>query len=283
MIDFHSHILPGLDDGAADLAESLAMAELMAAAGFREVHATPHAIPGSYEAAPVAVRRAVEELSGALEREGIPLTVTAGAEYYCDEFLPARLDDPLPLGDTSLVLMEAPLQATPELLTHTAFQVRRRGYTPLIAHPERCALLAPERKREAPRTLLGSVLHFARARFATQNSKFKTQHSTSVEHATLAELLRSMGCRFQGNIGSFAGLYGERVRRRALRHLRDGLYHCLGSDAHTSRGLADWIARGLDAIRDEVGEEGLGELLQAGAGERGERREEKTKGVMCNM
>jgi len=264
MIDFHSHILPGLDDGAPNLADSLAMARILAEAGFCRVHATPHAIPGSWEASPVRVRAAVEELSEALEREGIPLLVSAGAEYYCDEFLPARLDDPLPLGDTSLVLMEAPLQATPQLLSHTAFQVRRKGFTPLIAHPERCAILAPERKREAPRSLLGSVLQFAQARFSTQNQKLKTKNSAFPE-ATLPEMLRSMGCRFQGNIGSFAGLYGERVRRRALRHLRDGLYDCLGSDAHSSRGLSDWLPRGLAEIRGAVGEEGLADLLKTGS------------------
>ena len=70
-----------------------------------------------------------------------------------------------------------------------------------------------------------------------------------------------MGCRFQGNIGSFAGVYGERVKHRALRNLRDGLYDCLGSDAHASRGLADWLTRGLAEVRAQVGEEGLAALL----------------------
>lgn len=260
-IDWHSHILPGLDDGAVDLDEALAIARILAEAGFGRVHCTPHSIPGSYEATPATVRRAMDELSEALEREGISLQVAAGNEYYCDEFLPSRLDDPLPLGDSGMVLMEAPLQATPELLSHTAFQVRRRGFTPLIAHPERCALLAPKRKRQVRRSLLDSMLDFARAKLGTQRGSHNLEPGTlNVEH-DLGSLLRSMGCRFQGNIGSFAGLYGERVRHRALRHLREGLYDCLGSDAHSSRGLDDWLPRGLDAVRETVGEEGLAALL----------------------
>ena len=261
MIDFHCHILPALDDGAADLGEALAIARVLAEAGFSEVHCTPHSIPGSYEAAPVRIRGAVAELSRELDRAGIPLRLVAGSEYYCDEFLPARLDDPLPLGSTDLVLMEAPLQATPELLSHTAYQVVRRGFTPLIAHPERCAVLSPAKHKETvPRTMLGSMLKFAQATLAPRPSR-PTPHTSGVEKTTLVDLLRSMGCRFQGNIGSFAGVYGERVKKRAIRNLRNGLYDCLGSDAHASRGLADWLSRGLAEVEAQAGAEVLAALL----------------------
>lgn len=260
-IDCHSHLLPGIDDGAADLGESLAIARVLAEAGFGKVHCTPHSIPGSYEAAPARIRRAVAELSRELDRAGIPLRLVAGAEYYCDEFLPARLDDPLPLGSTDLVLMEAPLQATPELLSHTAYQVVRRGFTPLIAHPERCAILTTAKHKETvPRTMLGSMLKFARTKFSPRTSHL-TPHTSGVEHMTLVELLRSMGCRFQGNIGSFAGVYGERVKKRAIRNLRHGLYDCLGSDAHASRGMADWLGRGLAEVEAQAGAEVLAALL----------------------
>ncbi|MRR34481.1 hypothetical protein EG829_07235, partial [bacterium] len=81
-IDCHSHLLPGIDDGAADLGEALAIARVLAEAGFGEVHCTPHSIPGAYEAAPDRIRRAVAELSRELDRAGIPLRLVAGAEYY---------------------------------------------------------------------------------------------------------------------------------------------------------------------------------------------------------
>jgi protein-tyrosine phosphatase len=259
--DWHCHILPNLDDGAKDLSESLAIAAILAEAGFSEIHCTPHSISGAYEASPVRVRQATLELQEALDKAGVPLRVFAGSEYYCDEFLPSRLHDPLPLGSTNMILMEAPLQTTPHLLSSIAYQVALRGFTPLIAHPERCALLQPAEKSEsAKQSILGSVLRFANARLTTKNSKLKTQNS-EFSQQTLPEILTSMGCRFQGNLGSFAGIYGERVRKAAIKNLQNGLYDCLGSDAHASRGLASWLQRGLREVESHVGADGLAALL----------------------
>ncbi len=259
--DWHCHILPLLDDGAKDLPESLAIAAILAEAGFSAVHCTPHSISGAYEASPVRIRQATLELQEALDKEGIPLRVFAGNEYYCDEFLPARLHDPLPLGNTNMILMEAPLQATATLLSSIAYQVSLSGYTPLFAHPERCALLNIEEKTtRTANSLLGSVIRFANRTLITQNSKLKTQNSNFREQ-TLPEILKSMGCRFQGNLGSFAGIYGERVRKAAIKNLQKGFYDCLGSDAHASRGLASWLQRGLREVESQVGAEGLAALL----------------------
>jgi len=259
--DWHCHLLPNLDDGAKDLPESLAIATILAEAGFHEVHCTPHSISGAYEASPVRIRQATLELQEALDKAGIPLRVSAGSEYYCDEFLSARLHDPLPLGTSNMILMEAPLQATATLLSSIAYQVSLSGFTPLFAHPERCALLHTTDKAETTsRSILGSVLKFANARFTTHNSKLKTQNPDFREQ-TLPEILTSMGCRFQGNLGSFAGIYGERVRKTAIKNLQNGFYDCLGSDAHASRGLADWLQRGLREVESHVGADGLEALL----------------------
>jgi protein-tyrosine phosphatase len=260
--DWHCHILPLLDDGAKDLPESLAIAAILTEAGFSAVHCTPHSISGAYEASPVRIRQATQELQEALDKEGIPLCVFAGNEYYCDEFLPARLHDPLPLGNTNLILMEAPLQATATLLSSIAYQVSLSGYTPLFAHPERCALLNTTDKAETTnRSILGSVLKFANTRFRTRGYGLNLEPRTSNLEPDLSSLLRSMGCRFQGNLGSFAGIYGERVRKAAIKNLRNGFYDCLGSDAHASRGMASWLQRGLREVESQVGAESLAAML----------------------
>ncbi len=207
--DYHCHILPAIDDGAADPAEALAMARILAAAGFREVHCTPHLIKGAYETSPASVREAVANLQQALDDAGIPLRLKPGMEYSLDEFLLNYLADPLPLGDSSMVLVEAPFQAAPPYLAEIMYQVIRRGFTPLIAHPERC-----------------EVFH--------DNSKLKTQNS-ELRGAKLLDTLRDMGCLFQGNVGSFAGFYGERVRLRAEQFRAAGLYTHYGSDLHSAR------------------------------------------------
>jgi len=260
--DCHCHILPNLDDGAKDLSESLAIAAILTESGFSKVHCTPHSISGAYEASPLRVRQATLELQEALDKAGIPLSVFAGREYYCDEFLPARLHDPLPLGSTNLILMEAPLQTTPTLLSSITYQVVLRGHTPLIAHPERCALFTPKEKTaRAASSILGSVLRFANARLTTRGFGLNLEPRTSNPEPDLGSLLRSMGCRFQGNLGSFAGIYGERVRKNAIKNLQNGLYDCLGSDAHASRGLASWLERGLREVESRVGADGLAALL----------------------
>src|SRR5665647_989200 len=98
MIDWHCHILPGLDDGPADIEKSLAMARLLAARGFATVYCTPHLIRGCYDATNDEVRRSLKELQQAITANGIPLALLAGREYYLDEFLPSALEDPLTMG-----------------------------------------------------------------------------------------------------------------------------------------------------------------------------------------
>ena len=93
MIDYHCHILPGIDDGCADLDESLELAQVLTTAGFTEVYCTPHCIHGVYNNTPSAVRAAVEQLQEQLTREGIPLRLSPGMEYYLDEYFSQKLTD----------------------------------------------------------------------------------------------------------------------------------------------------------------------------------------------
>lgn len=227
-IDYHCHILPGLDDGPATLSESLEMARALAAAGFATVCCTPHRIRGVYETTPAQVRAATRQLQGALDEAGIPLNLVPGGEYYLDEFLLEQLAEPLLLPG-NLLLVEVSSRAHAQFLTETLYQVIRMGLTPLIAHPERCALFASES------TAQPAVVQKLAGLFGSAfNVKHKTRVSERADTAPLASL-RAMGCKFQGNLGSFAGLYGERVRRQAEGFRASGLYTHYGSDLHTIR------------------------------------------------
>jgi protein-tyrosine phosphatase len=234
-VDWHCHLLPGLDDGAADLEESVEMARILAAAGFREVHCTPHCIKGAYENAPGPVREEVAGLQRVLDEAGIPLRLQPGMEYPLDEFLPDVLADPLPLGDSSLILIEAPFQTIPPHLADIISQVIRRGLTPLIAHPERCELFDdPDEGNK-------------RTRWIPFRSRVTdTQTEPPLRGTKLLERLRDMGCLFQGNIGSFAGFYGERGRRKAEQFRAMGLYSRYGSDLHSARH------RGILLMADDI-------------------------------
>jgi len=226
--DYHCHILPGIDDGPKEMRESLEMARSLAAAGFTSVCCTPHRIRGVYEATPTQVRDATRQLQSALDQAGISLNLVPGGEYYLDEFLLEHLADPLLLPD-NLLLIEVPSRGHKQFISETLYQVIRKGLTPLIAHPERCELfdsnIAPQ--PAVVQKLAGFFGYAFKSKHKTQNSE--------IDETSLLASLRVMGCKFQGNLGSFAGFYGAQARRQAEYFRASGLYTHYGSDLHAIR------------------------------------------------
>lgn len=194
MIDLHCHILPGLDDGAADPATSLAMAELAAADGIRTMVATPH-VNFAYEYPLEAIGRGVCQLNELLSGAAVPVRVVAGAELDVARLI--ELSDgelqALSLGDGPSLLLESPFGHA-GLLEDVVFDLQLRGYTTVLAHPERC----PTFQRDVE--LLGRL----------------------VERGALCSI----------TAGSLAGMFGSAVRRFALHLLREELVHDISSDAH---------------------------------------------------
>lgn len=209
------------------------MARILQQQGFSEVHCTPHCIRGLYENTPAIVQVRLAELQAILTRSGIPLRLKPGMEYYLDSHFPAQLDHPQTLGDTRLLLVEAPTWAEAGMVLDNLRRVVERGYVPLLAHPERWSLLAaPGQRRGVIRRMFG-------------------RNTVSGSSSLLGEL-QSLGCLFQGNLGSFAGRYGKGVEKRALAFLHAGMYSCLGSDSHPRPGLEAMVGRGLGILRQET-------------------------------
>ena len=134
MIDFHSHILPGLDDGAVTIDESIAMSKALELFGYKTVCCTPHCIKGYYELTPKRVREATLMLQADLDNADILLELWPGMEYMLDECFAEFADDLLPLGDTRLVLCEAPQRAHPEIVQEGLELIIEKGFVPLVAH-----------------------------------------------------------------------------------------------------------------------------------------------------
>jgi protein-tyrosine phosphatase len=239
-VDYHCHLLPGLDDGARHLDDSLAMAQCLVAAGFAVVHCTPHAIRGVYETAPETVREAVAALQAELDRAAIPLKLKPGMEYYLDEYFPQAIETPVPLGDSTLLLVEAPPNAHPLMVQENIFHAVRQGFTPLFAHPERVPFLAPVGVKRGPLTRLRAAL--------TRNRR---PQETTTGNARL-DMLRQQGCLFQGNIGSFAGYYGREIRKTAQLFQRAGLYDFYGSDGHRPEPLKWCLEKGLQVLQSQA-------------------------------
>ncbi|QWV95252.1 phosphoesterase [Geomonas oryzisoli] len=244
--DYHCHLLPALDDGAVDLKESLHMARTLSSFGFATVHCTPHLIRGGYENEPARVIRAVDIMQRRIDEEGIALRLVPGNEHYLDQYLPEFLPGALRVGASRYLLVEVPFRAGPELLHPMVQTFSSHGLAPLIAHPERCAAFDPA---------AGGGLRAALSLVLGREPELDLGDSEIVA-------LKRLGCRFQGNLGSFAGYYGYEVRERALLFLRHGLYSCLGSDAHRGEHLWDMLVAGYAVVESVVGEQETRDLLR---------------------
>src|SRR3954447_943330 len=151
MIDLHCHILPGLDDGPANMDFSLAMARRAVESNIQIMVATPH-IRADYEGITAArIANASVELNELIEDEGLPLRVIPGAEVAIPK-LEELSDDELTLlslGSGGYVLLESPYGAVPIDVEAAVDEIAQRGHSTILAHPERCPLFHADIERLA--------------------------------------------------------------------------------------------------------------------------------------
>ncbi len=196
MIDLHCHLLPHVDDGAPDLATSLAMARIAADDGIKVIACTPHIYRGMYDNHGLAIRRAVAELQPRLEEAGIPLHLTLGADTHIAPDLVAGLrSGRVPtLCDSRYFLLEPPHHVAPPRLTETVFDLLTASYVPVITHPERLSWIEDR-------------------------------------YETFVELARQ-GAWLQVTAGSLTGRFGKAAQYWGERLLDEGWVHILATDAH---------------------------------------------------
>lgn len=226
MIDTHAHLLPGLDDGAESLEQSLAMAREMVDSGTRDVICTPHLRERSDRTATHAPA-VLEELRSRLAAEAIPLRLHLGYELSFSFVMEA---DPVELHRFTLtergrfLLVEIPHAAWPPFAEATLHDLRLRGFVPILAHPER-------------------------------NERVQRD-----EHL-LPALLR-MGALAQGTSASLFGLFGPRARRTLIGQIERGQIAILASDAHYRRRATWSLAAGLEDLRQALPGAELGTLAE---------------------
>jgi len=144
MIDLHSHILPGIDDGARTLEESIEMARLAVKDGIRLLAATPHHNNGRYSNESYNVKQAIDHLNKELNRLSIPLKLMPGQEIRINDLFWGEWEagNLLTLNDSQYMLIELPTQHVPRDLWDIIHEMRIKGIVPIIAHPERNVELA---------------------------------------------------------------------------------------------------------------------------------------------
>lgn len=140
MIDIHCHILPGVDDGARTLTESVMMAKEAVSQGITKIVATPHHNNGSFQNLGPDIIGAVDYLNGQMQQENIPVEILAGQEtrVYGDMLEDLENGQVIPLNKTSnYVFVELPPHQVPKYTTQLLFDMQIAGYKPVIVHPER--------------------------------------------------------------------------------------------------------------------------------------------------
>jgi protein-tyrosine phosphatase len=219
VIDLHSHILPGLDDGAGTLDDALAIAEAAVADGIRAIAATPHVRAADYPTTPEQMERQLDSVRKALRDAAVPIELLPGGEIALD-MLPQLGDEDLRrfglAGNPKYVLLEAPYLGWPLGIEDGLFQLSLRGFTAVLAHPERNDEVQSNPERLAP----------------------------LVERGTLVQLTAA----------SLDGRLGAGPQTTGLRLLELGLAHLLASDAHAPSVRKIGMAGAAHALgNDELG------------------------------
>lgn len=219
MIDLHSHILHGIDDGAIDIETALDMARWAAEDGVEVMACTPHFLPGVYEPEPAEVIERVAELNGRLMEDGIDLVVVTGCEAHVRPDLVAQLDSRqiLPIHTGRYVLCEAPPAVLPPYMEQLFAGMLAAGYKPILAHVERY-------------------------RWFELGMPWIRRASGS-------------GVLMQVTAGSFFGDYGRLAQDWSMRFLAEGLVNLVASDAHDLTRRPPGLSKAWNLVRSERGEE----------------------------
>jgi protein-tyrosine phosphatase len=227
-VDIHCHLLPAVDDGAADLAAALAMARMAVDDGVGTVIVTPHQLGAYAHNRADDVRRRTAQLQQALDAAGIPLAVLPGGDVRIEERLPQRLaaGDALTLADRGRhVLLELPheLYFPLEGLLES---LARRGVAGILSHPERNAGLMAQ-----PQLMAGLV---------------------------------DAGCLMQVTAGSLVGAFGAPCQKVAEWMMAEGLVHFLATDAHGVRSRRPLLRRAYERAAELADEATAAELCCQG-------------------
>lgn len=228
IIDLHCHVLPGIDDGAKDLETALEMCRIAQLDGISSIIATPHYIYGSMDNASHIVQYSVAELNARLKEHDIDFSIYPGCEAFICPELPELVSSGqvCTLNNTRYILVELPMNSMPEYTTDVLYRLKLDGFIPVIAHPERNAVI-----RSNPELLVDLI---------------------------------NRGMMTQVNSSSITGLFGSKIKDTALHLLSRNMMHFLASDAHTTGGRSPKLSSAMSVIQTTAGEAVLQRIVSNG-------------------
>lgn len=217
IIDLHSHILPGVDDGADSIDTALAMARIAVEGGTEVMACTPHIYPGLYMNDALKIKRERDTFQKILDSCGISLQLVIG----CDAHMVPELLDGLNVGriptlaGSRYFLLEPAHHVAPPGFEQFVVNILAAGYVPIITHPERLTWIEDH-------------------------------------NASIVELAHK-GCWLQLTAGSLTGIFGKRAKYWSERLLDEGLVHLIASDAHDTVRRSPNMAPVVQILEHRVG------------------------------
>ncbi len=229
MIDIHTHILPGIDDGARNEEQVLALARAAQLEGITDIVATPHHANGAYWNIAADVRELTRRTGELLQQHGIPIALHPGQEIRVHAELLDNWEkrELLTLADTPYMLLEMPTAEIPSGMAELVYELTLQGVRPVIAHPER--------------------------------------NEQAMREPVLLEELISLGAWGQVTTHSLLGLYGRSIEKASWSMMRSGLVHLVSSDAHHAERRGFRLAAAYAAIAERLGEEWKAYFMQNAA------------------
>lgn len=221
MIDIHSHILPGVDDGAQTIEDAINMAKLAVEEGITKIIATPHHQNSKYFNKKQDIIERVAKLNENLQKENIPLEVLPGQEtrIYGELIEDIEKGDILPLNQTNYIFIELPSGHIPRYTEQLLFDIQLKGYTPIIVHPERNAGVM-----ENPDKLLNIV---------------------------------KKGALTQVTAGSISGRFGKKIQKLSLQLIEANLTHFISSDAHNVSTRSFNMKEAFSILQNKFGKQAV--------------------------
>ena len=224
MIDFHTHIIPNIDDGSRSVEETFNLIKEAKEAGFEGIILTSHYIENYYETDTPERDVWVKAISDTLKTKGIETNLYIGNEIYISENIMNLLINrkASTINNTSYILFEMPLNAEPMNLYDVIYSLQENKLVPVLAHPERYSFVQKEPE-------------------------------------LIYDLIQK-GVLMQANYGSILGQYGENAKMIVKKFLENDMIHFLGSDVHRQNSIYKKIPQALEEIRKIIGEEKLEKL-----------------------
>lgn len=224
MIDMHSHILPGIDDGSRDIEETYKLLIEAYDVGFTKVISTSHYYLGYYEESEKTRKSYIDVINNNLQEMNYNIQICIGSEIFITNDIINLLKEhkASSINGTKYVLFETAFGTEPQNLKNVIYSLMSNNYIPIIAHPERYSYV-----QKNPNKLL--------------------------------ELI-DLGVLFQSNFGSIIGQYGKEAKKTVNLLLKNNFIHFLGTDAHRKNTIYTLIPQAIESLKEIISEEELEEL-----------------------